>query len=214
MPLGALIGALGPPLIGALSDFIGGERANSMNQVMAGRQMQFQERMSNTAYQRAVADMRLAGINPALAYMQGGASSPGGSSATMENVIGPAVSSAMGAIRLRKEMKLMDEETQSRKNENFTHQFARANVIAQGDKTRAEVRNLEEMRRLLMAQVANTQADTATTRAGLPAAAIKGSKAAGIIQTLFGTGGGITGAAGAARTFKRRPPAGRPSSRR
>ncbi len=44
----------------------------------AQRQMDFQERMAGTSYQRAIADMKKAGINPMLAIDQGGAPSPSG----------------------------------------------------------------------------------------------------------------------------------------
>lgn len=48
----------------------------------AQKDREWQEHMANTAYQRAVADMKAAGINPILAYTQGGAAVPGGSTAS------------------------------------------------------------------------------------------------------------------------------------
>ena len=85
----------------------GGALRNKWQREEAERDRQFQERMSSTAYQRAVADMRAAGINPILAYAQGGASSPGGRMANLEDIVGPAVSSAFQMRRLTQELRNM-----------------------------------------------------------------------------------------------------------
>lgn len=106
----AVAAIAGSQLLGTGAQIWGQERANAANLRIAREQMAFQERMSNSAYQRATKDMRLAGLNPLLAYGQGGASSPSGASANMENIAGGISTSALDGIRLRKEV----EETASR----------------------------------------------------------------------------------------------------
>ena len=90
--IGDFFGDAGGALISGGLGLVGGAMTNSANQKIANRQMAFQEEMSSTAYQRAMADMEKAGLNPILAYSQGGASTPSGSSYSAVNSIGARLS--------------------------------------------------------------------------------------------------------------------------
>lgn len=85
------------------ASYLGQSSANRASARLAREQMDFQERMSNTAYQRARADMEAAGINPLVAFSSGtaGASTPVGSSAKQESTTAAGVSSALQAARLK-----------------------------------------------------------------------------------------------------------------
>lgn len=91
---------LGGPVGGAIGSGLGGfleqGMANDFNSAQASANRDFQASMSGTAYQRAMADMRAAGLNPMLAYSQGGASVPTGATASYAAV--PDASSSVAAL--------------------------------------------------------------------------------------------------------------------
>lgn len=68
------------------------ELANSFSAKEAQKNRDFQLEMSNTSYQRAVEDLKKAGLNPILAYSNGGASTASGSTAQAHQASGSQAS--------------------------------------------------------------------------------------------------------------------------
>lgn len=77
-PIQSALGSFAGPLFSGILGSEGARQQNRANSQAVQAQMGFQRAMSNSAYQRGMADMKKAGLNPILAYRQGGASSPGG----------------------------------------------------------------------------------------------------------------------------------------
>lgn len=89
---GNLVTTVAGPLVGGLTSLFGGKQAadsqantNQKQIELAQQQRDWEERMSNTAYQRSRDDMTKAGLNPILMAKMGGASTPVYQQASLEN---------------------------------------------------------------------------------------------------------------------------------
>lgn len=102
------VGDVASPFLGP----IGAIASSAMNIGMANKQMRFQERMSSTAHQRQMADLRKAGLNPYLASTTG-ASSPGGAMATANNPL-ENVESARMARRMQRNQSAIQLQEKNR----------------------------------------------------------------------------------------------------
>lgn len=176
IPFEVLSSVAGNVFSGVLGDR-GQREANEMNYRIAAENRAFQERMSNTAYQRAAKDLKAAGLNRILA-LGSPASSPSGAMATMQNpraatseAAGRATSSALQARQAALQLETLRQQARNLaadtnlKNENSIF------VQSQDHNARLMAEQIEATTRNINAQQGVTSAKG--TLLGVPAAIVE-----------------------------------------
>lgn len=111
------------PIPGAIavgaSGIIGSAISAGVSLKIARENREWQEMMSNTAYQRSMADMREAGLNPILAYSQGGATTPLGNVPTIPD-FGDSVRTGVSAYQAKIQASKVREENKLVRQNRYT----------------------------------------------------------------------------------------------
>lgn len=155
---------------------------SNFNSAQSAVNREFQKDMSSTSYQRAVKDMEAAGLNPMLAYSQGGAATPSGSSASigvpsgssasgvqarMENKAAAALSMGVTLKDLENRTKMNDAMVDKVKADTVVSEASAGNVAKSTEKMsqeipkiKAEMDNLIEQAMRARAEAGNADART------------------------------------------------------
>lgn len=170
------------PISAGLGYLGGSVLSNLVSISQAGKQRDFQERMSSTAYQRAVADLKAADLNPMLAYGQGGSSTPSGAMPNI-NDMGAAVSTALQAKQIDAQVKqlvsqsqLNQQNTALARAQTWTENERAAQVRAQTEQATAsagaamvqqdvlgqQIRHIEELIKMVPEQRKKVMEETLT----------------------------------------------------
>lgn len=146
------------PIIGAAigggASLLGGMMQNSAAKAASREQMEFQERSARHSYQWAMEDMGKAGLNPILAYKQGGAGTLSGSTYTPQNIGAAAAtgatagagvaSSAIQASRNQAELANIAADTALKGSQDKTQAAMQVQALAQAGQANANTALAQE----------------------------------------------------------------------
>lgn len=143
------------------------QEANLFTANEAQKQRDFEERMSNTAYQRQIADMQAAGVNPALVVSGGsGASTPSGSAATSVSPnTGELLSAITQIVSLPAQLNLLKSQAAKNNAEASSISISNETLGEQNrlilDNLRSDLDSKDVQRQLAMSGISKNEADTA-----------------------------------------------------